>query len=108
MEIKKYILVLFLVSLFFSCQSLTGSIDEDEDSGYVIKVTNFSEESYVGFTFYSGVIDINNNFVALDSIVYDNLEIPNKNVGDKVRQDGKKYSIIESFLSWRICEPFSS
>lgn len=97
MVIRKRILVIFVIALFVSCQFPYSNIDEAEDSGYVLHIRNFSETTYIGFTFYNGVIDANNNFVAIDSLVYDNLEISNRNVGDEVTQDGKKYSIIRPF-----------
>lgn len=94
---KKYIVLFFIIFIIFSCQSLIGDIDEAEDSGFTLNVINFSEASYTGFTFYNGVIDANSNFIAIDSLVYNNLKIPNKDEGDNIRQDGKKYSIIRPF-----------
>lgn len=97
METKKNILLLLAITLFFSCQSLIGDIDEAEESGYILNVRNFSETSYIGFTFYSGVIDANSNFIALDSIAYDDLRIPNKDEGDNIREDGVKFSLVTPF-----------
>jgi len=62
-----------------------------------LNIRNFSETTYTGFTFYNGVIDANSNFIAIDSLVYNNLKISNKYEGDNIRQDGKKYSIIRPF-----------
>jgi len=97
MEIKKNILVLFVITLFFSCESLIGDIDESEDSGYELIIINFTENNYRGFTLYSGAIDSNNKFIPLDSLVYNNIIIPNRDFGGNVTQNEKKTSIFRPF-----------
>lgn len=99
MEIKKYILVLFVITLFFSCQSLIDFPDEAEDSGFRIDILNYSDISYTGCTFYVGAINENDKFIALDSLVYPNLYIKNRNEDTKIDGfDGRKYGLTQPFL----------
>jgi len=92
MGIKKNILVLLVITLFFSCQSLIGDIDEAEESGFDIQIRNYSDISYIGATIYIGAINEKNNYVALDSLVYKDLYITNRNENGEIDSSNRMFS----------------
>jgi len=98
MATKKNIVLLLAITLFLSCESLIGNIDEAEDSGFRIDILNYSDISYTGCTFYVGAINANDKFIALDSLVYPNLYIKNRNEDTKIdRFVGRKYGLTRPF-----------
>ena len=92
----KYFISLAVLCLSYSCIPPIGNIDELEDSGYILKIRNFSEETYTGCTLYIGVINSTKDFIKIDSLVFDDLIVINRDEGTEVF-DGKKYALIEPF-----------
>lgn len=84
--IKVFLLSLMLVNLI-KCSELS-EIDAG-DSGFSLSIRNFTESEYIGCKFYMGAYDLNNNFIAVDSLVYPNLKIFKKNEGSNINvEDG--------------------
>lgn len=94
----KYFIGLAVLCLSYSCVPPIGNIDEFEDSGFRIKILNYSDKSYTGCIIYVGALDKTNKFIALDSLDYLNLYIKSRNEETKIdRFDGKKYSVTNPF-----------
>lgn len=99
MAIKKikYFIYLVILCVNYSCIPPIGNIDEAEESGYVLNVSNYSDIAYTGFTFYNGIIDSRGNFVKIDSLVYNSIKILKAADGDNIRQDGVRFSLVKPF-----------
>ena len=92
------LVLLFISTLFYSCIPYPGNIDEAEDSGFGIDILNYSDRSYTGCILYVGAINENDKFIALDSLVYPNLYIKNRNEDTKIDGfDGIKYGLTQPF-----------
>jgi len=81
---KSILLVVF--SFFLNC---TGNflIDVDIDSGFQLSINNFTDKEYIGCKFYMGAFDADNNFVAVDSLIYPDLVIFKKNEGNDINTE---------------------
>lgn len=88
-----YFLVFIIV---VSCTSLTDGLSADDD-GFTIFIRNYTDKEYRGCKFYMGAFDSNNNFIAVDSLVYPNLKIY-KNTEGAIINTEEGYSRTSPFL----------
>lgn len=87
-KILKIQIILYIHLLFYSCIDISiPSIDDDVDSGFSITIRNYTEKEYIGCKFYMGTYDENNNYIAVDSLVYPDLVIYRKTEGIDVNEE---------------------
>ena len=80
-----YSLSLVVILLISACDLVT--VDEAEDSGFDLSVKNFSDKEYNNLTLYMGYKDVNNNLIALDSLMLNDITIYKKGDGDNFNSE---------------------
>lgn len=92
--IRLFYLILFV--LVVSCTSL-DSIWADDD-GFTISIRNYTNKEYVSAKFYMGAFDVNNDYIAVDSLIYPDLTIYKNTGGTHINKDDG-YSVTFPFLN---------
>ncbi|TXD50761.1 MULTISPECIES: hypothetical protein [unclassified Polaribacter] len=96
---KKYSVIIFSLLFFFifsSCDIRELLAIGSEDSGFHIGIRNYSIKEYNSCTFYMGYLNSTSNFIATDSLVYNNIVIHKKGDGNYYNA-GEGYSSTDPF-----------
>jgi len=83
--IHKSIVLILVMTIFTNCDVL-DSIDA-HDSGFQLSIDNYTDKEYIGCKFYMGAFDVNNTFIAVDSLIYPDLVIFKKNEGNDINTE---------------------
>ncbi len=84
--IKSSVFSLIVLLVISACDIVT--VDEAEDSGFEIRISNYSNTEYNNCTFYMGYKDKKDNFIKSDSLVFKDIIIYKKGDGNHVSENG--------------------
>lgn len=95
-NIFQYILLFSFSLILLNCTLAGDGVDGAEDSGFNLKIKNFSSIEYNNCIFYMGYKDSNDKFITSDSLIYNNIVIYKKGDGNNFNSE-KGFSLTYLF-----------